>query len=59
MEINFEEYEINMKIIRIEKMQSTQRDGNIHSGKLGNIAFVRQYPTFYTKTHERVYISGE
>lgn len=26
---------------------------------LGNIAFVRQYPTFYTKTHERVYISGE
>lgn len=32
MEINFEEYEINMKIIRIEKMQSTQRDGNIHSG---------------------------
>lgn len=43
MEINFEEYEINMKIIR------------------GNI--IRQYclcsSTFYTKTHERVYISGE
>lgn len=44
MEINFEEYEINMKIIR---------------GNIIRQYCVRQYPTFYTKTHEHVYISGE